>query len=266
MTLAAEETGEGPPVVLLHGLTATRRYVLHGSRSLERSGHRVIAYDARGHGDSSPAEAPEAYEYADLLADLRAVLDDRGVERAVLVGNSMGAHSAAAFALAEPERVEALVLVTPGYPADADEAAGWDRLAAGLRLGGVDGFLDAYSPDVEERYRETVETFTRQRLERHRDLQAVADAMTVVPRSPAFDGLEALGEIEAPCLVVGSRDGADPGHPLEIAEGWAEHLPDASFAVEEEDESPLAWRGAQLSRRIAEFLGQPPPDAPARGS
>ena len=77
--LAVEEAGEGIPVVLLHGLTATRRYVVMGSRSLERSGHRVIAYDARGHGRSSPAPSRDAYTYDDLGRDLIAVLDDRGV-------------------------------------------------------------------------------------------------------------------------------------------------------------------------------------------
>ena len=58
VALSVSEDGEGPAVVLLHGLTATRRYVVMGSRSLERSGHRVIAYDARGHGRSSPAADP----------------------------------------------------------------------------------------------------------------------------------------------------------------------------------------------------------------
>ena len=53
--LAVEDAGEGTPVVLLHGLTATRRYVVMGSRSLERTGHRVVAYDARGHGRPRPA-------------------------------------------------------------------------------------------------------------------------------------------------------------------------------------------------------------------
>jgi pimeloyl-ACP methyl ester carboxylesterase len=55
VSLAVEEAGEGTPVVLLHGLTATRRYVVMGSSLLERTGHRVVAYDARGHGESSPA-------------------------------------------------------------------------------------------------------------------------------------------------------------------------------------------------------------------
>src|SRR5689334_17457850 len=88
--LAGDDAGEGIPVVLLHGLTATRRYVVMGSRSLERSGHNVIAYDARGHGRSSPAPVPDAYSYDDLGRDLIAVLDDREIERAVLAGASMG--------------------------------------------------------------------------------------------------------------------------------------------------------------------------------
>src|SRR5438132_11567080 len=91
--LAGDDAGEGIPVVLLHGLTATRRYVVMGSRALERSGHRVIAYDARGHGRSTPAPAAEAYEYADLAADLVAVLDGPEVGRCVLGGESVGAHS-----------------------------------------------------------------------------------------------------------------------------------------------------------------------------
>src|SRR5947207_11589766 len=92
--ISASEVGEGAPVVLLHGLTATRRYVVMGSRALERSGHRVIAYDARGHGRSSPAPAPDAYGYERLCGDLHAVLDAAGVDRSLIAGASMGAHTA----------------------------------------------------------------------------------------------------------------------------------------------------------------------------
>ena len=66
VTLSGEEAGEGSPVVLLHGLTATRRYVVMGSRALERAGHRVIAYDARAHGQSDPARDPHDYGYERL--------------------------------------------------------------------------------------------------------------------------------------------------------------------------------------------------------
>ena len=256
--LAGEAAGEGPAIVCLHGLTATRRYVLQGSRHLDRRGYAVIAYDARGHGASSPAEDPAAYEYRHLVADLAAVLDGRGLERAVVVGSSMGATTAAAFALAEPERVAALVLVTPAYAGrpedDPEELERWAALAAGLRAGGVEGFLRAYDPRVDERWRETVIAFTRQRLERHEHPGAVADAIDVVPRSMAFDGLEALERVEAPTLVIASRDEPDPSHPLRVAEAYAERLSSAEVAVEREGESPLAWQGARLSRRIGDFL------------
>ena len=59
-------------MVLLHGLTATRRYVVMGSSALQRAGHRVVAYDARGHGESDPAPTPDAYAYEDLASDLLA--------------------------------------------------------------------------------------------------------------------------------------------------------------------------------------------------
>src|SRR5947209_17016368 len=146
--LAVADDGEGTPVVLLHGLTATRRYVVMGSRLLERSGHRVIAYDARGHGQSSPAGDRGAYGYDELGADLEAVLDFAGAERAVLAGASMGAHTLLWLALRGPERCAGLVVITPGYdPATHDDPARlarWDALADGLARGGVDGFVEAY--------------------------------------------------------------------------------------------------------------------------
>ena len=109
VTLHGEDSGVGPAVLLLHGLSATRRYVLHGSTALEREGYRVIAYDSRGHGDSSPAPSPGDYRYDQLAADALRVLDARGVDRAALVGMSMGSAVAAAVALDHPDRVTALL-------------------------------------------------------------------------------------------------------------------------------------------------------------
>src|ERR671917_2860966 len=138
IALSGEEAGEGVPVVLLHGLTATRRYVVMGSRALERGGHRVVAYDARGHGASSPAPDPDAYGYDVLAGDLLAVLDDRGIDRSVLAGASMGAHTIVRFALDHGDRVAGLVVITPAFDPDdtQDEAtrlARWDALSEGLR-------------------------------------------------------------------------------------------------------------------------------------
>ncbi|CAN0339762.1 unnamed protein product, partial [Phaeothamnion confervicola] len=168
-TLRGEESGEGPPVLLLHGLTATRRYVVHGSRAIERAGHRVIAFDARGHGSSSPAADPSAYRYDALAADAIAVLDDRGIERVALVGQSMGSATAVAVALTHPDRVSSLVIVTPAHRGAPSANLGyWDGLADGLERGGPEGFLAALGPfAMDERWRETVRTVISQRIERH---------------------------------------------------------------------------------------------------
>ena len=258
VTIAGETAGSGPDVVLLHGLTATRRYVVMGSKALPRAGFRVTTYDARGHGHSSPAASPEEYEYRDLVADLETVLDHLGADRAALGGASMGAHTTMAFALAYPERVSALVQITPAYDgrprSGSEEIAYWERLADGLERGGIDGFIEALDSGVDERWRDTALTVARQRLERHEHLDAVADALRVVPRSIAFEGMEELEAVEAPALVVASRDDADPGHPYAIGEAYAERLPHGRLISEEPGASPLAWQGARLSKAIAEFL------------
>ncbi len=256
--LAGEQHGDGVPIVLLHGLTATRRYVVMGSRVLERSGHRVIAYDARGHGHSSPAPSPEAYTYELLVEDLRAVLDELQIERAVIAGASMGAHTAIRLALSCPERVAGLGLITPAYDPDAPLTAGalaaWDRLARGLRDGGVEGFVEAYDlASIPLSWRETVEKVLRQRLSAHDHPLAVADALQSVPRSQPFNEWRELERIDVPTVIVGSRDGADPTHPLVTAERYAAAIPGARLVVEEPDSSPIAWQGGQLSNALADL-------------
>jgi 3-oxoadipate enol-lactonase len=246
-------------LVLAHGLTASHRYVLHGSRLLERSGYRMVAYDARGHGDSDPAPDPARYEYEDLVADLERLLDRLEIERTVLVGASMGAATTLAAAIRRPERVSALVQVTPahlGLPQTEPNAlARWDGLADGLERGGVEGFLRAYGdPPVPDRFKGVIIDAIRQRIARHRHPEAVAAALRVVPRSCAFDGPAALDEVDAPTLVVASRDELDPEHPYSVAEAYVERIRDAELVVEDEGSSPIAWRGAHLSRAIKGFL------------
>ncbi len=258
LLLAAERDGEGVPVILLHGLTATRRYVVMGSRSLERSGHQVIAYDARGHGRSDRAPDPDAYGYEQLGADLEAVLDWAGIERAVFAGASMGAHTILWLALNRPERVGGLVVITPAYDPetqdDPDRLARWDALAAGLRTGGVEGFIEAYGePRVPESYRETVLKVIRQRLGQHDHLDAVADALEAVPRSRPFGTIGELEAIDVPVAVVASGDEADPGHPQPVGEAYAEAIPGARLVLDQPGRSPIAWQGSQLSKVIAQL-------------
>jgi pimeloyl-ACP methyl ester carboxylesterase len=248
-------------VVLLHGLTATRRYVVMGSTVLQRSGYMVVAYDARGHGHSDPAPDATSYSYERLAGDVLSVLDAVGIKRALIAGASMGAHTAIRVALMHAERVAALALITPAYdpaaPNDPATLARWDRLSQGLRSGGVEGFLDAYDvSSVPAPWRATVERVVRQRLAAHEHQAAVADALEVVPRSRPFERAADLQDIAAPTVVVASRDEADPEHPLAIGEQYAEAIPQAYLVVEDPPpplRSPIAWQGGQLSNVIAEL-------------
>lgn len=264
LTLSGEASGTGSPILLLHGLTATRRYVVMGSRALERSGHRVIAYDARGHGHSTPAPDRGAYGYERLAGDLEAVLDALGIGRAVLIGASMGAHTAVRVALRRPERVAALGLITPSFdPSQArtpEAFARWDALARGLRQGGVEGFVRAYDlGTVPPAWRETVERVIRQRLSAHEHPEAVADALEVTPRSRPFEDMRELAVVQVPTIVVASRDEADPGHPLAVGERYAQAIGGAQLIVEDAGpppRSPIAWQGGQLSKALGELVAR----------
>jgi pimeloyl-ACP methyl ester carboxylesterase len=257
------QPGCASPVVLLHGLTATRRYVAMGSTLLQRTGHRVIAYDARGHGRSTPAP-DRAYDYELLARDLLAVLDAAGVRRATLAGVSMGAHTAVRFALQHPQRVAGLALVTPAYKPSSfgshADLARWDALALGLREGGVEGFVRANDlTALPPAWHETVETALRQRIAAHEHPDAVADALESVPRSRPFEDIGELATIGVPTTIVASRDEADPTHPLAVGERYAQTIPGAQLIVEDAGpppRSPIAWQGGQLSKIIAEVAAE----------
>lgn len=261
--IRGESAGEGPAIVLCHGITATRRYVVQGSRSLERAGHRVISYDARGHGESNPAPIGEGYGYPQLVSDLeRVVAAALGEEeRFVLAGHSMGAHTAVSYALRNAERLAGLAVIGPVYAGQISERSlqYWDGLAAALELGGVDGFVEFidHQQGIDPAWRDSVLRFTRERISRHRHPEAIVQALREVPRSRPFGSLDELAALELPTLVVASHDDADPGHPYDVATAYAEALPQARLVSEDPGESPLAWQGGKLSRELAAFCAEP---------
>lgn len=261
-TIRGEAAGEGPPLILCHGITATRKYVVHGSRSLQRAGHRVIIYDARGHGESDPAPPGESYGYPELVGDLeRVVAAELGDQRFLLAGHSMGAHTAVAYALAHGDRLAGLAVIGPAYMGEvsAGTLAYWDGLAAALEDGGIDGFVDYIEAHqgIDPAFRDSVLRFTRARISLHRDPPALARALRELSCSQPFGSLDELAAIDVPALVVASYDEADPGHPYAVAEAYAQALPQARLISEGAGESPLAWQGGKLSRELAAFAAEP---------
>ena len=107
------EAGEGPAVLLLHGLGSSLDTWRRNVQPLADAGYRVLAPDLPGHGDS---DKPVSLDYDPLAAvDFTSrLLDALGVQKASLVGNSAGGLVVTMFALEHPERTGRLALVAPG--------------------------------------------------------------------------------------------------------------------------------------------------------
>ncbi len=103
----------GPPIVCLHGWSASLYLFRHSLELLAQRGYRVVAVDLRGHGLSDKPKTRGAYSIDAHLADLDALLDALECSRAILVGQSMGGGLALHYALRHPERVCGLVAINP---------------------------------------------------------------------------------------------------------------------------------------------------------
>lgn len=194
-TVWADDSGDGPPLVLVHPGVGDSRFWDPILPELSAR-HRVIRYDARGFG-RSPAPA-EPYVPLD---DLVTVLDHFGIERAPVVGCSQGGNAALALAISRPERVSALVLLAPGisgFPVPVNPAVREAYAAAEEK--GFDAIVDVAlsvwaragrTPEVEEQVRSGVRGW-------------IAEDGLDQENPPVFDR---LAEIAVPTgLLVGDLD------------------------------------------------------------
>jgi pimeloyl-ACP methyl ester carboxylesterase len=123
-----EVTGEGRPVILLHGFPDSGRLWRNQVPALADAGLKVIVPDLRGYGRSDKPSEVDAYKIPLLVADVAAVMDDAGVPRCHVVGHDWGAALAWAFATALPDRTDHLVALSVGHPA-AFRSAGLQQYA-----------------------------------------------------------------------------------------------------------------------------------------
>ena len=112
-----EVTGEGTPVVLLHGFPDSGRLWRHQVLALTGAGYRVIVPDMRGYGGSARPVEVDSYDIQQLVSDVQAVLADAGVPRAHVVGHDWGAAAAWVLASVAPDKVDRLVALSIGHPA-----------------------------------------------------------------------------------------------------------------------------------------------------
>ena len=142
--LACEVDGQGPALVLAHGL-GCGRLMWRACVRLLAKWFTVVTYDLRGHGDSDAPEDPGAYSEDIFVDDFRAVLDGLSIERAYIGGLSLGGGVALRMALEHPSRVLGLALAGVGSGSDdVDQArANAQLLSVAAKEGGSAGFADA---------------------------------------------------------------------------------------------------------------------------
>jgi len=239
-----ESAGSGPPILLSHGYSATSR-MWQGQVEALADRYQVITWDMRGHGQSDSPDDPAAYSEAHTVADMAAILDALGIERAVIGGLSLGGYMSLAFHLAHPSRVRALMLFDtgPGYRNPAGREA-WNRTA------------EARAVAFETRGLEALGAGAEVRIAQHRSARGLALAARGMLAQFDSRVIESLETIRVPTLVlVGERD--EPF--LGATDYMAAKIPGASKVV-----IPAAGHAANIDNppafnaAVADFLASLP--------
>lgn len=255
--LVYQQVGQGPDVVWGHGLTSSMAD--EEARSLirwdeVRRTHRVLRYDARGHGRSGSTPAAEDYSWASLARDQLALADTLGIGDYIAGGASMGCATALHAAVQDPDRVRGLVLMIPptGWEGRAGQAELYQQMADIVETVGVEPLVEAAQqlpppdpfvevPGLAELRADAMRAWDPTRL-----AQVFRGATTA-----QLPDREAIAALTQPALILAWT--GDPTHPVTTADELAELLPHAERSVVSDLRGVLAWSGAvqELLDRVA---------------
>src|SRR5450631_2413520 len=217
VSLYYEVHGSGPPLLLTHGYSSTSQMWQGQIEALSKH-HKLVLWDMRGHGRSDYPSDAAAYSEALTVANMAALLDEVGANRAIVGGLSLGGYMSLAFYRAHPDRVRALLIIDtgPGFKKD-DARDAWNRRAH----------------DTGDRFeREGLEVLKSSGLERsdvsHRDTSGLARAARGMLTQRDARVIESLPDIRVPALVV---VGADDAPFLAASDYMAAKIPGAKKVV-----------------------------------
>ncbi len=260
--LNVEQAGSGPAVLLLHGFT--------GSSATWRSfqdrwaGFRTIAVDVIGHGESDSPPDASRYTMSACIDDLTALLDQLSIEKAGVLGYSMGGRIALRFALARRQRLWGLVLesASPGIAAAEDREArvrSDAKLAENLERDGLEAFIDYWQSismwaSQARLPREKHESLRRQRL--HNSATGLANSLRGMGAGADEDVFDRVGELTMPSLLIaGALDAryAETSRRMAAAMSHAELriVENAGHAVHFEEPDQFAEAVTAFLRRHA---------------
>lgn len=242
---------DGPWIVLSNSLGASQVMWRPQMPLFERH-YRVLAYDARGHGDSEAPQGP--YSMADLVGDVLALMDHYGIDKADVAGLSMGGMTGLGLALDHRDRLNRLICCDARADATPAFIQSWDQRIAAVEAGGMQAVLEG----TMQRW------FTQPFRERETAVMAEMRAMVLKTSVAGYVGcaralqgldyLKRLGDITTPTLyVVGAQD---EGTPPDVMRAMAEATPGARY-VELPDAAHIANvnNPQAFNNAIGDFLG-----------
>lgn len=234
----AEDGVGGRPLILVHGFGGSKEDFTDYLPRLGAIGWHVVAADNRGHGDSEHLKDEAAYSLDILTADVNALFDELGWTSAVVLGHSMGGMIVQLFALAHPERVDALILMDTSHK--IPDHIQPDMVAAGqavVRDGGTQLLVDIGRRATEPSPLDTLpylaliandESYKAWTEQKTLNFQGEAWAALAGEMAVQPDRLPALGGITVPTLVIVGEQ--DDGF-LEQSKAMAGVIPGAQLAV-----------------------------------
>lgn len=250
-----EVAGAGPALVFSHGLTGK----MENARELIGTvpGYRNVFWDARGHGETSPAGPVSGFAFDVFARDLAALLAHLEIQRAVVGGVSMGAGVSTRFAIRYPDRVRALILVRPAWLTESlpeglelmpEVAAHMERLGPEK---GCEAFVQsaAYQallgrqPETAKALRE--QFFAESTFERR-------GRLTGIPCDAPIQSWSEVENLRIPALVIGNEP--DYVHPISFARAWAERLPLGRFVRVPAKSDGFEPHAIAVREQVAGFL------------
>lgn len=226
--LSYERRGKGTPLVLLHGFPLDHHLWDEVAPLLEDT-FDVILPDLRGFGASTAVASPSSMD--DYASDIASLLDDLNIQKAAIVGHSMGGYVALAFARLYPERVRGLGLVSSQVLADAPERKeGRYKSAADVSANGIGSVVEAMTPKFSSD--EKLQSYARASMERQPPVAYISALKAMAERADSTSLLSSLrepqgGAFHFPVVVI--HGDADSLIPIDRAREVKAALPQAQL-------------------------------------
>jgi len=245
-----ETAGQGPTIVLIHGGLVDSRLWDDQIRAFSKQ-YRVVRYDLRGFGRSASASEPFSH-----IEDVRALLDFLKIDRATVVGLSLGGIIAADFTLEHPERVERLVLCGSGLRGDKQPPDKEAMEAYQAANQGAEAFVNAsMKTSLYAAVRKNTPAYSRLRQMMLDNFKALSTLVPGFVKYPEAKTIERLANINAPTLVIiGSEDSQSLKN---VADTLQSKIPGArKVVISGVSHHPPVENPKQFNRVVLEFLTQ----------